>query len=99
MSAYLLSPEALLDLQDIWDFIALDNVNTADQLQDKFFDTFEKLGRRPHIGHVRRDFSARDVRFWPVDSYLIVYRQVPRMVEIVAVLHGARDVEELIRKR
>jgi plasmid stabilization system protein ParE len=99
MPGYVLSPDALQDLQDIWDFIAFDNVNAADQLEDEFFDAFENLARRPQIGHFRRDLSEREVRFWPVGSYLIVYRQVPRVLEIVAVLHGARDVPAVIRKR
>jgi plasmid stabilization system protein ParE len=43
MSAYVLSPEALQDLQIIWDFIATDNANAADKFLDEFFDTFEKL--------------------------------------------------------
>jgi hypothetical protein len=32
MFAYLLSPDALQDLQDVWDFIASDNVPAADNL-------------------------------------------------------------------
>jgi len=99
MSGYVLSPEALQNLQDIWEFIAFDNSNAADKLQDEFFDAFEELARRPQMGHFRRDVSRREVRFWPVGSYLIVYRQVSAALEIVAVLHGARDVPEVIRKR
>ena len=34
MSSYLLSPDALQDLQDIWDFVALDTKNAADQLEE-----------------------------------------------------------------
>jgi plasmid stabilization system protein ParE len=43
MAAYLLSPDALQDLQDIWDFVALDSANAADGLEDAFFKAFEKL--------------------------------------------------------
>ena len=43
MSAYVLSPDALQDLQDIWDFVALDNEKAADQLEDEFLNAFEKL--------------------------------------------------------
>jgi antitoxin ParD1/3/4/toxin ParE1/3/4 len=99
MSAYVLSPEALQDLKDIWDFIASDNVNAANKLQDEFFEAFEKLARRPRMGHTRSDLTARDVRFWPIGSYLIVYREVGKDLQIVAILHGARDVPEIIRKR
>jgi plasmid stabilization system protein ParE len=99
MPAYVLSPDALQDLQDIWDFIASDSVRAADKLEDQFFDAFERLARRPRMGHTRSDLTHRDMRFWPVGSYLIVYRSIPTALQIVAVLHGARDVTEVIRKR
>jgi antitoxin ParD1/3/4/toxin ParE1/3/4 len=99
MPAYVLSPDALQDLQDIWDYIALDNLTAADQLEGDFFNAFEKLARRPRIGHTRRDITERDVRFWPTGSYLIVYREHPKSLQIMAVLHGARDIPEVIRKR
>jgi len=94
-----LSPEALQDLQNIWDFIAVDNVDAADKLQDEFFDAFEELARHPGMGHKRADLTKRDVRFWPTGSYLIVYRDLPALLQIVAILHGARDIPEVIRKR
>jgi plasmid stabilization system protein ParE len=43
MPAYSLSPDALEDLQDIWDFVVFDNVNAANGLEDEFFNAFEKL--------------------------------------------------------
>jgi plasmid stabilization system protein ParE len=99
MFPYVLSPEALQDLQDIWDFIASDNVVAADKLEDEFFEAFEILAKRPRLGHVRSDLTQRGVRFWPVGQYLIVYRSLPAPLQVVAVLHGARDVTEVIRKR
>ena len=65
MSAYELSPDALKDLEDIWDFVALDNANAADQLEDEFFDEFEKSSRYPGMGHTRPDLTERNARFWP----------------------------------
>jgi len=38
------------------------------------------------------------VRFWPVFSYLIVYDPLKKPVEIVRVLHGKRDVEEILER-
>jgi toxin ParE1/3/4 len=94
-----LSPEALQDAQDIWDFIAANNVAAADTLEDEFFEAFEMLAQRPRMGHTRCDLTEQDVRFWAVGSYLIVYRTSPTELQIIAVLHGARDVAEVIRKR
>jgi plasmid stabilization system protein ParE len=99
MSVYVLSPAALQDLQDIWDFISADNESAADKLEGEFFEAFGQLAQRPRMGHTRTDLTERDVLFWPVGSYLIVYRQDSTTLQIVAVLHGARDVTEVIRKR
>lgn len=99
MFPYVLSPDVLQDLQVIWDFIALDNVVAADKLEDEFFEAFEMLAKHPSMGHARSDLTERDVRFWPVAQYLIVYRSLPAPLQIVAVLHGARDVTEVIRRR
>jgi toxin ParE1/3/4 len=99
MSVYVLSPDALQDLQDIWDFVALDNANAADQLEDEFFRAFEKLAHHPRMGHSRPDVTEREVRFWPTSSYLIVYRERPEVLQVLAVLHGSRDVPEIIRRR
>lgn len=95
----MLSPEALQDLQDIWDFIAADNVSAADKLEDEFFETFDGLAQRPGMGHTRSDVTERDVRFWPVGSYLVVYSSMSVPLQIVAVLHGARDIPAVIRRR
>jgi plasmid stabilization system protein ParE len=99
MFPYVLSPDALQDLQDIWDFIAADNMRAANKMEDEFFEEFERLARHPRMGHTRADLTERDVRFWPVGFYLIVYRSISTRLEIVAVLHGARDVPEVIRRR
>jgi plasmid stabilization system protein ParE len=99
MPAYVLAPDALQDLQDIWDFIAFDNAQAADQLENEFFEAFEKLAWRPRMGHTRSDLTERDVRFWSTGSYLIVYRERPEQLQVLAVLHGSRDIPEVIRKR
>jgi len=99
MDAYLLSPEAFEDLQLISDFIATDNMRAADKVLDEFFDAFEKLAQWPGQGHTRSDLTDRDVRFWPVGSYLVVYREASAPLQIVAVLHGARDIPRIMRSR
>ncbi len=46
-----------------------------------------------------RDITEREVRFWPTGSYLIVYREGPEALQVLAVLHGSRDIPEVMRKR
>ena len=99
MPPYKVSPEALDDLQLIGDFIALDSVDAAERVIDQFFETFEQLAAWPKTGHVRTDLTSKNVRFWPVGSYLVVYRDHPDGVQIVAVLHGSRDVPSVLDAR
>lgn len=57
-----------------------------------------RLAEMPGLGHMREDLVAIDqaLRFWPVYSYLIVYRAETDPLEVVRVLHGARDVRRIL---
>ena len=101
MSNYILGPDADLDLDDIWEYIAADSIDAADRWIAKLFDAFEAIGRMPGIGHKREDLTAYPVLFWPVGSYLIIYRtRADRHAgEIVAVTQGSRDIPAFLRRR
>jgi plasmid stabilization system protein ParE len=98
MERYILAPEALQDLQDIWDFIAVDNPEAASALQEEFFQTFTDLAIMPGKGHKREDLTDRPVLFFRVRSYLIVYSAGSDPLQIVAVLHAARDIPTVLRR-
>jgi len=51
------------------------------------------------MGHNRQDLTELPVLFWPVGSYLIIYRAEHRPIEIVAVTQGSRDVPAFLRRR
>jgi len=55
MSRYVLGTGAELDLEDIWEYIAQDNVHAADGWIGKLFDAFDTIARIPGIGHARKD--------------------------------------------
>jgi plasmid stabilization system protein ParE len=71
----------------------------ADRVEELILEKFAALASDPGIGHRRSDLTARDVRFFPVYSYLIVYRPSTKPLQVVAVLHGARDMLRLLKKR
>jgi antitoxin ParD1/3/4/toxin ParE1/3/4 len=96
MSGFKLSPEAFRDIEEIWEFIAEDNLDAADRVREKIFTACEKIAELPGMGHLRKDLADEALRFWPVYSYLIIYRPDVEPLEIVRVLHGARDVERLL---
>lgn len=99
MSGYVLSAEAEFDLDEIWEYIAADNLDAADRWIGKLFDAFEALAKTPGMGHRREDLTAYPVLFWPVGAYLIIYRAEIRPIEIVAVTQGARDIPAFLSRR
>ena len=99
MSGYVLSADAELDLDEIWEYIAADNLDAADRWVGKLFDAFEILGQTPSLGHRREDLTAYPVLFWPVGTYLIIYRADRRPIEIVAVTQGSRNIPIFLVRR
>ena len=97
---YLLSPEAAVDLAEIWNYIK-EQTSTlmADRVESVIRDRLVFLSRNPGAGHARTDLTNEDVRFFPVYSYLIVYRSATRPLHIVSILHGRRDLEEILDNR
>ena len=98
MSDFVISPVARSDLDEIWDYYAIDlqNPDAADRIRDEIFPAFSKLARTPGIGHIRNDLAKEPLRIWHVRSYLIIYRGEKRPLEVARVLHGARDVQAIL---
>lgn len=88
-----------MDLTEIWEYIADDNLDAADRWITHLREAFESLARAPGIGHKREDLTAFPVLFWPVGAYLVIYRLWRKRVEIVAVTQGARDIPSLLHRR
>jgi plasmid stabilization system protein ParE len=60
---------------------------------------FAYLADLPNAGHWRRDLTEVPVRFFSVYSYLIVYRPETKPLQVVAIVHGRRDVEKILPAR
>ncbi|MFY9855916.1 MAG: type II toxin-antitoxin system RelE/ParE family toxin [Terracidiphilus sp.] len=99
MKEYVLGAEAEQDLDEIWEYIAQDNIDAADRWIGKLFDAFDALVSSPGMGHKREDLTAFPVLFWPVGAYLILYRVQKEFIEIVAVTQGARDIPSFLMQR
>jgi toxin ParE1/3/4 len=90
-----ISRPAREDLDEIWFFIAQDNLSAADRFVDFLMDRFPLLAASPRMGR-KRDELAPGLRSFPVKSYVILYRLVGNGVEIVRVVHGARDLQRVV---
>ena len=98
MPPYLLTNPARTDLLTIIDFIATRNPNAAESLLDEFHQAFDRLAQHPDIGHLRSDLTAKPFRFWPVQSYLVIYNSDANPIQILRLLSGYRDVAQLLRQ-
>mgnify|MGYP001258239030 FL=1 len=94
MAVIVKRPLAKIDLADIWDYIAEDNESRADAFIDAIDQKFHVLAERPAMGRPR-DELAEGIRSFPIGQYIIFYQPVPGGVEIVRVLHGARDIDAI----
>jgi toxin ParE1/3/4 len=86
--------QALLDLTEIALRIAEENPTAADRWIDSIDEKCQMLARASEIGRKRPDLAV-DLRSFPVGKYVIFYRPVSDGVQIIRVLHGARDIPSL----
>jgi plasmid stabilization system protein ParE len=94
-----LTPRALDDIDEIWSYIAEDNVSAANRVESAILKACSRLAKHPLLGSKRSEITQLPVRFWAVSripNYIIVYRPDTRPLQVIAVLHGKRDVKALL---
>jgi len=101
MSArYVLAPEAALDLVQIWRYLKKhSSVAVADRVESVIRDKIVFLARTPGAGHWNENLTDEAVKFFPVYSYLIVYRPETKPLQVVSILHGHRNVKRILKSR
>jgi plasmid stabilization system protein ParE len=95
MSRFQLTPQALDDIFDIWCYVAQDNPEAADRIEEAVFRACGLLAESPLVGQVRNDLTSLPLRFWvvqPYTNYLIVYDPGPKPLQVIRILHGARNL-------
>jgi toxin ParE1/3/4 len=91
MPTVTIRPRARIDIAEIWEYIAEDSEVQADAFVDQFDGQFQLLALQPGIGRIRDELLA-GLRSLPFERYVIFYRAVERGVEIIRILHSARDI-------
>ena len=100
MSGFRVSPEALNDLREIAAYVEGEwGVDFAQRTEDELYACFERLGVHPGLGHRREDLTSRPFHFLTKNPYLIAYMRDETQVIIVRILHGARNVREILKTR
>jgi toxin ParE1/3/4 len=90
--------QAKRDYVQIWVHIAENNLTAADRLVEQFDQAIEVLSRFPGMGRARDDLAS-GLRTYPVGNYLLMYRAMKGGIELVRVVHGARNLRRLFRRR
>ena len=91
---------AVEDLINCAEYIGRDSPRAAARFLKAAESTFELLARNPEIGITGELLAPKliDLRRWRVKSftkYLVFYRIAAGRIEIVRVVHGARDLEAM----
>ena len=95
MSDYILSPEAVSDLQNIYDFTVGEwGEAQAEKYLNEIYIVFERLAQNSGIGRLRAELSD-GLRSISTGAHIIFFLPLQNDVAIVRVLHGARDVESV----
>jgi plasmid stabilization system protein ParE len=96
---YLFTLRALNDLDEIWNFIADDNVNAANRVESAILSACNSLSRHPLLGSKRTDLTLLPVRFWTITrfpNFIVVYRPDTKPLQIVTILHGKRNIPAVL---
>lgn len=92
MKQCIFSPRARKDFSEILDFIGKTSPDSALDFVTRLQLMCERLAEMPELGR-KRDDLLPGMRAFPIERYTILYRIRKSGVEIVRVLHGARDIE------
>jgi plasmid stabilization system protein ParE len=99
-SRYVLAPEAAHDLVQIWRYIRKQSgLAMADRVEAVIRERIALLAGNSGAGHWRKNLTDEAVKFFPVYSYLIVYRPDTKPLQVVSILHGHRNVEQILKDR
>jgi len=92
---YRISRKADADIESICDYIAQNNPDAADRLDEQIHRAIQLIATFPGLGHTRPDVRDNRYLFRAVGNYVIAYRLEKNELVVVRVLHGARDFRKL----
>lgn len=87
-------PLATTDILDIWDYIADDSVEQADRWVDRLDEKLALIATQPLMGRARVELDA-EVRSLSFGRYVIFYVPTHDGIDVLRVLHSARDIDAM----
>ena len=104
MTRILKKPRVKEDLIEHYAFIARDKIAPAERFLKVAEETFQRTAEMPLVGRVWESELPHlaGVRAYPMPegfrNYMIFYRPIKDGIEVLAVLHGARDLDAALRR-
>jgi len=99
---YVLTPLARADIFDIWSYIADNSEDAANRVEQAIYEACAFMAEASTRGHTRSDLTNRPLRFWTLTrypNYTVVYRPETAPLQVVAVLHGKRNIQQVLKQR
>lgn len=84
------SDHAIDQLEQIHHYIAQDSEAVAMMWVRGLLDFVERRDQFPRSGRAVKEFPGEEYREWIFGSYRIIYREYEDRLEILAIVHGAR---------
>ncbi|MCI0702028.1 MAG: type II toxin-antitoxin system RelE/ParE family toxin [Planctomycetia bacterium] len=91
MSSFLYTPQAEADLDAITDYYAANNPDAGIRLLDEITARCQQLANQPRQGRPRNDLGS-GIRSVVVRRYIIFFRAAAQGIDVLRVLHGARNI-------
>jgi toxin ParE1/3/4 len=75
-----------------------DRASAAIALRHAVIEAAKLVGEQPEIGTERPEVVDPPLRVWPLHrfNYVIVYDPVSRPIQILRIVHGARDLPQIL---
>lgn len=96
-------PRAISAIIEVAEYIGQNNPDAAERFMDAVEDALQLIEAVPGVGHPYRSEHPKlqDVRVGHVKGFpnhLIFYRPIPEGIEVIHVLHGARDIKSVLTR-
>ena len=85
------APRALAALEEIVEYIAKQSPANAASVAQRIVAATDRLADFPRMGRIVPEFNREDIREVIVFRYRIIYRVRQDSVQLLDIVHGARD--------
>jgi len=94
MTKVIYAPAAQADLVEIGGYIAQDSERNAEKFVAELRAKALRIAQMPRIYKIRDEF-ATDIRSAAFGNHLILFRTIDSGIEVLHIIHGARDLKRL----